>query len=66
MTRTHPNLTELLEFWFVAAPGMWDNDDGTIGWWAVGNDDQGLIAYFKNEQDAFRFRLDQINRTLNG
>lgn len=35
------------------------------GWWAVSNDD-GICAYFANEGDAFRFRLAEINRALNG
>ncbi len=35
------------------------------GWFAVSNHD-GVIAYFGNESDAFRFRLSEINRELNG
>ncbi len=34
------------------------------GWWAV-TDNHGCIAYFRNAVDAFRFRLDYINRKLN-
>lgn len=35
------------------------------GWSAVCNTD-GIIAYFAEQADAFRFRLDYINRILNG
>jgi hypothetical protein len=35
-----------------------------IGWYAVVNE-KGIIAYFGNEKDAFRFRLDYINQLLN-
>lgn len=38
---------------------------GIMGWWAV-VDDNGAYAYFGKEEDAFRFRLDEINRRLNG
>jgi hypothetical protein len=34
------------------------------GWYAVVNTD-GIIAYFGEEAEAFRFRLDYINRLLN-
>lgn len=33
-------------------------------WWAVEND--GVVAYFKSDADACRFRLAEINRALNG
>lgn len=35
-----------------------------VGWFAVVTD-EGIIAYFGNEKDAFRFRLDYINQILN-
>lgn len=35
-----------------------------IGWFAVINE-EGIIAYFGIEKDAFRFRLDYINIILN-
>ena len=38
---------------------------GILGWWAVVND-EGAYAYFGKEEDAFRFRLAEINRRLNG
>ena len=56
----------------VLEPGMWDNlfvDENDGGrqlkdWYAVCNT-KGIIAYFGNGTDAFRFRLDYINRKLN-
>lgn len=35
-----------------------------LGWWLVTRE-SGVIAYFTVEADAFRFRLDYINRILN-
>ena len=44
----------------------WENDvRGLENWWAVSNEN-GIIAYFGKEEDAFRFRLAEINRALNG
>lgn len=40
--------------------------DGLRGWYAVESPEQGIMAYFANESDAFRFRLSEINRRLNG
>jgi hypothetical protein len=57
-------LDQLLEQWTVLSPGMWENDTGPKDWHAVANDD-GIIAYFANEIDALRFRLDSINLELN-
>ena len=57
-------LEDLLEEVSVMPPGDWTNDDGPDGWFAVCND-HGIIAYFWDEADAFRFRLDYINRILN-
>jgi hypothetical protein len=34
------------------------------GWYGVCDDD-GVRAYFHNQTDAFRYRLDLINRRLN-
>jgi len=33
-------------------------------WYGVSNE-QGIIAYFREDEDAFRFRLDYINNLLN-
>jgi hypothetical protein len=59
-------LDDLLEEISVMEYGLWDNQNtkGLVGWWAVATD-LGIIAYFGSEQDAFRFRLDYINRILN-
>ncbi len=64
MTKT-ARIDELLANWQVDMPGMWENDTGPKGWWGVSNDDEGIVAYFFREVDAFRFRLDMINRELN-
>ena len=58
-------LDDLLEAWNVHAPGMWENESGPKDWFAVSND-SGIVAYFGKESDALRFRLDEINRELNG
>ena len=60
-----PTLQELLEQWSVHEPGTWSNDVGPAGWYAVSNTD-GIVAYFGDEAAAFRFRLAEINRELNG
>jgi hypothetical protein len=57
-------LDEMLESWSVLPPGMWENDTGPCDWYAVCNDD-GIIAYFAKEADAYRFRLGKINYELN-
>ena len=59
------NLDAALERWQVLDPGMWENGQGPEGWWAV-SDDTGIVAYFGNETDAFRYRLAMVNRDLNG
>lgn len=60
------SLDELLEDWTVCPPGTWENDYGPKGWYAVSSaDDGGIIVYFRDEADAFRYRLDKINRILN-
>lgn len=58
-------MDELLEQWTVHGPGMWENDTGPEGWYAVSNTD-GIIAYFRDEKSAFGWRLAEINRILNG
>ena len=59
-------LTDLLNEIIVHCPGNWENEltPAIPQWWAVSNDD-GIIAYFGNSTDAWRFRLDYINRKLN-
>jgi len=60
-------LNELLQEWTVLPPGLWKNENSqTLGdWYAVCNND-GIVAYFGKAEDAFRFRLAEINRVLNG
>jgi hypothetical protein len=60
------DIETLLEEISVMEYGLWENQNskGLLGWWAVASD-LGIIAYFGCEQDAFRFRLDYINRILN-
>jgi hypothetical protein len=58
-------LDDLLEIWSVIDPAQWENDAGPEGWFAVSNSN-GIIAYFGTEADAYRFRLAEINRVLNG
>jgi hypothetical protein len=42
-------------------PKNWPKD-----WWGVSAADQGgILAYFANETDAYRFRLDYINHRMN-
>ena len=59
------NLAALLESYSVMPSEHWENDDGPDGWYAVCNDDDGIIAYFLTEASALRFRLNEINRILN-
>lgn len=61
------NLDYWLETITVSEPGSFEPefDVGPPGWWAVVNED-GICAYFGKEVDAFRFRLAEINRRLNG
>ena len=58
------DIYEMLDEVSVAAPDMWENDEGPKGWYAVITDG-GVVAYFVTENDALRFRLDLINRRLN-
>jgi hypothetical protein len=59
------SMGDLLEEYGVLDPYDWINDEGPKGWYAVANDD-GIIAYFRDERSALRFRLSEINRLLNG
>ncbi len=59
------DINELLDTIHVDASDMWENEEGPKSWCAVATDDDGIIAYFSNPRDAFRFRLDLINRRLN-
>ena len=57
-------ISGLLDEWQVQEYGMWDNEEGPKGWFAVSGD-EGIVAYFNSMDDASRFRLDKINRILN-
>ena len=57
-------LEEALQNWCVDEPDMWENDTGPKGWWAVSNT-SGIVAYFDRPDNAYRWRLDMINRDLN-
>jgi len=61
------DLFELLEDWAVMEDGIWENNapQELEGWVAVANT-EGIVAYFGKSEDAFRFRLSEINRILNG
>lgn len=61
----HLTLDDVLGIWGVLSPDMWINDFGPLGWWAV-VDEENIVAYFENEITAYRFRLSEINRMLNG
>lgn len=60
------SLDTLLQEISVLPPGMWENENTEkLGdWYAVSNDD-GIIAYFPSQEEAFHYRLDYINRILN-
>ncbi len=62
------DLESALDHVSVHAPCQWDNAarPHLSGWWAVATDDHGIVAYFDNEREALRYRLDLINRWLNG
>lgn len=65
MPTDKPSLDDLLDMWSVMPPEHLDQPQSVVGWYAVTNDN-GIIAYFAKEEDAFRFRLAEINRVLNG
>jgi hypothetical protein len=66
-----PDLQDLLDDIAVSDPYERDyaiqtgNNTWPEGWWAVHTGEDSIIGYFLNERDAFRFRLDLINRRLN-
>ena len=62
---TQTCLSDALENWQVDEPGMWENDTGPKDWWAVSNNDEAIVAYFCKPEDAYRWRMDQINRQIN-
>ena len=64
MDKYPETLDDFLEEVQVMDPGMWENSEGPVGWYAVTNEN-GIIAYFGREADAYRFRLDYISQRLN-
>ena len=66
MKNSKRNLDEWLD-----AVSVHDADHETFGkgledWFGVSVDyEGGIIAYFRDVDDAFRFRLDYINRQMN-
>ena len=58
------NIEDALAKWQVH-PYAGEASPWPANWWAVSNN-EGIIAYFGNEVDAFRFRLMQVNFDLNG
>ena len=60
-------LSDWLDAVSVMEHGAWVNElsPKLPQWFAVCTDDDGIIAYFNNSTDAYRFRLDYINRKLN-
>lgn len=42
-----------------------DGQHNVDGWFGVSNE-EGIIAYFGTQEEAFSYRLNYINRVLNG
>lgn len=66
------NLNEWLESVQVTEISDYENKvnnnglTAVIGWFGVSTDhDGGFIAYFRDEKDAFAYRLDYINTKIN-
>lgn len=59
-------LEEALEQVSVHGPSQWENEDGPEGWYAVSTEYAGgIVAYFRDEGAAYRYRLDLVNIMLN-
>ena len=58
-------LEDLQEEVTVIEPGMWENESSKLipTWYAVAND-EGIIAYFGREDDAYVFRSAYIANLL--
>lgn len=60
------DLDQLLEDISVHEPGMWENNKGPKGWFAVSREDEGgIIAYFQHGSHAYAYRLFLANAALN-
>jgi hypothetical protein len=55
-------LDELLEE--INVLDSWENETSLPGWFAVSTD-LGIVAYFGDSHEAYKYRLDLINRILN-
>lgn len=59
-------LDDALDEFDVLEPGLLDSEICEFqDWFAVTNSD-GIIAVFAYQDDALRFRLNEVNRMLNG
>lgn len=62
---------QLQSDWTVYEPGCWESEEGPsadkwpTGWWAYANDD-GIVAYFGNEDAAWAHKKAEIDRELHG
>lgn len=59
------SLTNALSSVTVYEPGIWANEDGPADWYAVSTPDNGIVAYFPTESQAYSYRLTLINNALN-
>ncbi len=50
---------------FIEGDEMYTLNTLLKGWFAVANE-EGIIAYFGTQDEAFSYRLNYINRVLNG
>jgi hypothetical protein len=59
-------LKELNASWKILKYEEWKNslNKGPKGWFAVYFDDDGIVAYFKNEENAARFIMTEIEWML--
>lgn len=60
-----PMLDQALRSVTVLEWGEWWNQTGPPDWYAVDVNGE-IVAYFGNEEDAYRFRLAEVNRMVNG
>ena len=59
------DLDYALDVWRVEPQVERDDPSSVLGWYPVSNE-SGIVAYFGSEAAACRFRLVEVNRTLNG
>ena len=63
---TNKDITYWLDTMTVIEPNTLEPqfDKGPANWFAFRNED-GIVAYFATRDDAFRYRLAEVNRALN-